>query len=129
MNNLGSGESKLETAISYILIIGVVLSMVLLVIGIALFYHFSGKLSILLEDKAMFLQGQNFFGFLYGLFNLANAHNLALLFMTMGIATLILTPYIRVIASAAYFAFQKDFKYLFITVFVLVVLTLSLALH
>ena len=35
---LGSGESKLETVVSYILIIGVVISVLLEIIGISLFY-------------------------------------------------------------------------------------------
>jgi len=53
----------------------------------------------------------------------------AILFMTAGIMVLILTPYIRVIASVIYFGWEKNFKYVLITLFVLVVVTLSLALH
>jgi len=49
--------------------------------------------------------------------------------MTLGIATLILTPFVRVIASALYFAWKRDTRYVLITAFVLVALTVSLALH
>lgn len=126
---LGSGESKLETIISYLLIIGVITSLVLETIGIVLFYHSYGHLNILLQDRAMFIHGQNFFSFIYGLFGGEYNQNSAILFMTLGIVALILTPYVRVIASALYFAWKRDAKYVVITVFVLIVLSVSLALH
>jgi uncharacterized membrane protein len=129
VTSLGSGESKLETIISYLLIIGVVLSLMLETAGIVIFYRAHGHLDILLEDKALFLQGQNFFIFLAELFEGGHALNSGILCMTLGIATLVLTPFIRVIASALYFAWRKDAKYVLITIFVLVVLTVSLALH
>lgn len=129
MKNLGSGESKLETFISYLLIIGVVVSMVLLVTGLVLFYRSYGQFNILLQDKAMLIQGQNFFGFLWNLTDTGQLAGNAVLFITLGIAVLVLTPYLRVIASAFYFVLRKDYKYAVITVFVLIALTLSLALH
>ena len=129
MTSLGSGESKLETIISYLLIVGVVLSLMLETAGIVIFYRSRGHLDILLADKALFLQGQNFFIFLGGLFKGAHTSNNGILFMTLGIVTLVLTPFARVIASALYFAWRKDVKYVLITAFVLVVLTISLALH
>jgi len=49
--------------------------------------------------------------------------------MTLGVATLILTPFVRVIASALYFVWRKNTKYVLITAFVLVALTVSLASH
>ncbi len=49
--------------------------------------------------------------------------------MTAGVIVLMLTPYLRVVLSAAYFAWEKDAKYVLITLFVLIVLTLSLVLH
>ena len=60
---LGSGESKLETIISYILIIGVVVSVILEVIGITLYYGSYGNLQIS-QDKSVFISGQNFFAFI-----------------------------------------------------------------
>ena len=126
--SLGSGESKLETIISCILIIGVLLSIVFEVIGIALFYGTYGNLQIS-QNKNMFISGQNFFVFIINKFqNLFGSQN-ALSFITLGLIILILTPYIRAITSAIYFVWEKHYKYVLITLFVLVVLTASLALH
>jgi uncharacterized membrane protein len=49
--------------------------------------------------------------------------------MVLGIAALILTPYIRAITSVIYFASRKNLKYCLITFFVLAVLTMSLMMH
>ena len=54
---------------------------------------------------------------------------LPLYLMTLGITVLILTPYVRTVMSAFYFASMKDVKYLLITLFVLVILTVSLITH
>ncbi len=125
---LGSGESKLETIISYILAIGVVVSVLFEVIGITLYYGSFGNLRIS-QDKSVFISGQNFFAFIIDqtqhLFGVQNA----LLFITLGLIILILTPYIRALTSAIFFASEKHYKYFLITLFVIMVLTLSLALH
>jgi len=128
-NSLGSGESKLETLISYLLIAGVIVSLILETVGLILFCRFYGHLSIRLEDNSMFIQGQNFFSFLHGLFSQERLWSSGVLLMTLGIATLMLTPYLRVIASALYFVWKKDARYITITLFVLIALTVSLALH
>ena len=129
LKELGSGESKLETTISYLLIIGVVLSLALEIAGIAIFYKSHGNLDILLQDKAMFIQGRDFFSFLYQLFARGPMQNTGIFLMTLGVAALILTPFVRVIVSAMYFAWKRDAKYMLITAFVLIALTISLALH
>ena len=126
---LGSGESRLETVISYILIVGVVLSIVLEIAGIAIFYSSRSNLAILLDDRSLFIQGRDFFTFLYQLFAGESTQNTGIFLMTLGVATLILTPFVRVIASALYFVWRKNTKYVLITAFVLVALTVSLALH
>jgi uncharacterized membrane protein len=126
---LGSGESRLETIISYLLIIGVVLSIVLEIAGIAIFYSSRSNLGIILDDRAMFIQGRDFFAFLYQIFVRKPTQGTGIFLMTLGVATLILTPFVRVIASALYFAWKKDSKYVLITAFVLVAITISLALH
>jgi uncharacterized membrane protein len=94
-----------------------------------MFYYHYGHLNVLLEDKEVFIQGRNFFSFLYQSFVGESRQNTGILFMTLGIATLILTPFVRVIASALYFAWRRDIKYVLITAFVLIALTVSLALH
>lgn len=125
---LGSGESKLETGISYLLIAGVIISLILEIIGIIILYHSYGHLAIS-QDAGMFIQGHDFFSFIYQQFQGKHAVGSAVLFMTAGIIVLILTPYIRVIASVIYFGWEKNIKYVLITLFVLVVVTVSLALH
>ena len=129
LKDLGSGESKLETTISYLLIIGVALSLALEIAGIAIFYRSHGNLDILLQDKAMFIQGRDFFSFLYQLFARGPMQNTGIFLMTLGVAALILTPFVRVIVSAMYFAWKRDARYALITAFVLVAITVSLALH
>jgi uncharacterized membrane protein len=125
---IGSGESKLETTISYLLIIGVIVSLILEAIGLMLFYYSFANLNIL-ENKIVFIRGKNFFSFVISIFQGENIQNNAILFMTLGLITLILTPYLRVITSVIYFAWKKNRKYLLLTLFVLVILTVSLALH
>ncbi len=52
------------------------------------------------------------------------------LLVSLGIVALLLTPYLRVLASMLFFAFvEHDWKYTGFTAFVLLVLTYSLALR
>jgi len=125
---LGSGETKLETAISYLLIIGVATSLFLEVVGLTLFYGQYADFSIM-QDNIAFIYGENFFSFVATLLQGEHTQNTAFLFMTLGLVVLILTPYIRVITSVSYFAWKKNRKYVLVTLFVLIVLTISLALH
>ena len=127
-NNIRSDESKLETTISYLLIIGVTFSLILEIIGLILFYYSFTNLNIL-ESEVVFIRGDDFFSFVITLFQGENIQNNAILFMTLGSIVLISTPYIRVITSVIYFAWEKNRKYLLVTLFVLVILTVSLALH
>jgi uncharacterized membrane protein len=125
---LSGGESKLETVISYLLIIGVVASLFLETIGMVLFYRSYGQF-YLSENKVMFLHGRNFFNFLHVLLSGGFPDKSPILFMTLGIIILILTPYLRVIVSVLYFIWKRDITYALITIFVLAVLTMSLGLH
>lgn len=125
---LGSGETKLETVISYLLIVGVGVSVSLIAIGIILYYGTYGNTQVS-QAKDVFISGQNFFAFIvYQMEHLFGQEN-AILFMTLGLIILMLTPYIRAITSVVAFAWERHYKYVLITLFVLVVLTLSLALH
>jgi uncharacterized membrane protein len=124
---LSDGKWRLENAISYILIIGVVSSLLLELMGVVLFVHSSGHLAIS-QDQSVFIRGRNFFSFILDQFH-ANQVSSAVLCMVAGVVVLMLTPYVRVIMSALYFAREKNAKYVLITLFVLVVLTLSLVLH
>jgi len=126
--SLGSGETKLETIVSYLLIAGVVVSVILEAIGITLYYGTYSNVQVS-QNQAVFISGRNFFAFIiYQTQHLLGSQN-ALLFMTLGLIILILTPYVRAITSVIYFAWEKHYKYVLITLFVLIALTISLALH
>lgn len=121
-------EPKLESIISYLLIIGVITSIVLEIIGLVLYFGAYGNLQVS-QAPNVYINGENFFAFIIErLQNLFVSEN-AILFLTFGIIILILTPYARAIASLIFFAWEGNRKYVLITLFVLVVLTISLILH
>ncbi len=122
------GESKLETIISYLLIIGVVTSVILEITGITLYFKSYGNVQIS-QSQNVFITSENFFAFIIDKVQNLFASESAILFMTLGVIILILTPYIRALASVVYFAWEKNRNYVLITLFVLIVLTISLALH
>jgi uncharacterized membrane protein len=125
---LGSGDSGLETGISYLLIIGVIISLILEIAGMVLFYLSNHSLTIL-QDGSVFIRGRDFFTFIVDQFGGNHPQGIGLQLMTIGIIVLILTPFIRLVASVIYFGWEKNLKYVIITLFVLVVITLSLILH
>ncbi len=129
LNNIGSGETRLETIISYILITGVVISLLLEVAGIILYYETYGSFSFILQDKTMFIQGRNFFSFLCGILSIPGIQNYSIFFMTLGIMILILIPYLMIITSFLYFLWKRRFRYVLITAIVVAVISISLSLH
>jgi uncharacterized membrane protein len=118
---------KFEKAISYLLISGVIISLILEVLGMALFYHTYGRLTFS-ESKAVFIHGTSYFTFFLDLLHAGPPGAKGISLMTLGIAVLILTPYLRVIMSVVYFAIDRNLKYVLITLFVLILLTLSLSM-
>jgi uncharacterized membrane protein len=125
---LGSGETKLELIVSYLLIVGVVASVFFEVVGIALYFGAYGNV-LVSQDKSVFISGEDFFAFfVQQVQHLFGAQN-AVTFMALGIVVLMLTPFIRALTSVFYFSWEHNWKYVAITLFVFVVLTLSLALH
>ncbi len=121
-------SARIEPMISWLLIAGVGVSLALEVAGMALYYLTYGNLNIA-RDQAVFIQGHDFFSFVYAVFS-GQFHNpLPLWLMTAGLIILMLTPFLRVVSSAVWFGVVRNFKYVVITVFVLLVLTLSLSLH
>ncbi|MGD6806855.1 MAG: DUF1634 domain-containing protein [Candidatus Bathyarchaeia archaeon] len=125
---LAEKESKLEFIVSILLIAGVVTSVIFEVIGIGLYFGSYGNTEVSHAQNA-YISGENFFIFIIQKVQNLFAQENALLFMTMGIITLILTPYIRAITSCIYFAWEKNGRYVLITLFVLIVLTVSLIFH
>jgi len=123
-----SNESKIEVILSYILITGVIVSLTLMIAGMILFYLDFGSFDIS-RDPSMFIQGKNFFSFIFDIFKGNGSENTALIFLTIGTIVLMLTPFIRVVASLIYFIWIKDKKYIFITLTVLIILIITLSLH
>jgi uncharacterized membrane protein len=72
--------------------------------------------------------GGNFFDFtlstIRSLFSGANPVEL----VSLGIITLMFTPYFRVIASVVYYGLERDWKYVAITSFVFLVITYALVI-
>ncbi len=121
-----NSEDRFDRAIGYVLITGVVISLLVEAIGILLYYlsyrHFN-----ISSERTLFIQGGNFFDFMIELFKGDYAGKKAVFLMSVGVVILILTPYVRVLMSVLYFGWEKNTKYILITLFVLVLLTISLA--
>jgi len=125
----GKREETLDLSISYILIVGVIASVLFEIVGIFGYYYSNRDLSIVFAPDFA-LRGSNFFAY-------AAQTIQALLFrkwtsisvLAFGLVLLIITPYVRVVVSVAYFGLARNVKYLLITLFVLTTLTASLLLH
>ena len=116
----------MESLVGHILLTGVLLSVVLLMVGFVWRWVRVGNLQF--EHSIV---GMNFFEFiLSSLRQIASQAFRPRLFLNMGIAVLMLTPFVRVLASVFYFAFaEHNWKYTLFTGFVLAVLTYSLFLR
>lgn len=116
----------MDVLVGYILLIGVLVSMALIALGIVWRWLNTGALAF---DYT--IGGMNFFEFVLSDIQqmLAGAFRPRLL-VNLGIATLMLTPYLRVFASMLYFAIaERNWKYTSFTAFVFTVLTYSLFLR
>jgi len=116
----------MEILIGYILLGGVLLSTALLVIGLV--WHWARTGHLRLEYPIM---GMNLFEFVHhGVKQIAAGDVHPTLMVNLGIAAVMLTPYVRVLASMLYFAWvEHNRKYTLFTGFVLVALTYSLFLR
>ncbi len=125
--NLQPGNQfGMESLVGYILLTGVLLSVALLTVGFIWRWVRVGNLRF--EHSIV---GMNFFEFIVSTVRQMTSHAFRpRLFLNMGIAVLMLTPFVRVLASVFYFAFaERNWKYTFFTGFVLGVLTYSLFLR
>ena len=122
----GDNSFDMESLVGYILLTGVLLSVALLVAGFVWRWVRAGTLRF--EHS---IAGMNFFEFILStLQQTASQAFRPRLFLNMGIAILMLTPFVRVLASVFYFAFaEHNWKYTLFTGFVLGVLTYSLFLR
>ncbi len=116
----------MESLVGVILLAGVLLSVALLSVGFVWRWARVGNLRF--EHS---LAGMNFFEFISSNFRqVASQAFRPRLFLNMGIAALMLTPFVRVLASVFFFAFvERNWKYTLFTAFVLSVLTYSLFLR
>ena len=119
-------EAGMDVLVSYVLLAGVVTSVVLVVVGLAWHWLSTGQLGV---DYR--IAGMNLFEFVVSdIRQVASAQVRPRLLVSLGIAALMLTPYVRVLASLLFFAFaEHNWKYVMFTGFVLSVLTYSLFLR
>ncbi len=116
----------MDALIGYLLLAGVVASVALIVAGLFWRWVNTGQVGVDYTICPM-----NLFAFVT-----TETRELALgnvrprLLVSLGIAVLMLTPYLRVLASLLFFAFvERNWKYAAFTGFVLAVLTYSLFLR
>jgi uncharacterized membrane protein len=116
----------METLVGYILLIGVLVSVGLIVLGMLWRWINTGSLQF-----DFTISGMNFFGLMVTEFRQFITSGLRpRLLISLGIIVLLLTPYVRVLASFLYFAFaERNWKYSLFTAFVFSVLTYSLFLR
>jgi uncharacterized membrane protein len=116
----------IEALVGYILLVGVLTSIVLIVSGLAWHWLRTGEIGIRYS-----ISGMNFFEFLLsGLGQVLADQYRPRLLVSLGIATLMLTPFVRVLASMLYFLLAaRNWKYTVFTAFVLTILTYSLFLR
>ncbi len=121
-----SDRFDMESLVGYVLLTGVLLSVALLTAGFVWRWTRVGNLRF--EHSIV---GMNFFEFISSaLRQMASQAFRPRLFLNMGIAVLMLTPFVRVLASVFYFALvEHNWKYTLFTGFVLSVLTYSLFLR
>ncbi len=116
----------MESLVGYILLTGVLLSVALL--SVSFVWRWARVGSLRFEHSIV---GMNFFEFIsFTLRQMASRAFRPRLFLNMGVGVLMLTPFVRVLASVVYFAFvEHNWKYTLFTAFVLSVLTYSLFLR
>ena len=116
----------METLVGYILLAGVLISSALLAIG--LIWHWVRWRNLRFEHSIV---GMNFFDFILSTLRQVSSHDIRPRFiLNMGIGVLMLTPFVRVLASVFYFALkERNWKYTLFTGFVFCVLAYSLFLR
>ena len=123
---MGMKISSLSLGISWILRIGVTVSLVLELAGVILYTIQTGSQSLDLSAAWQF-KGGNFFDFASTTVTSIGSNLSPLNVMSLGVMILMLTPYVRVVAGVIYYGVQKDWRYVGITLFVLAVITTGLA--
>jgi uncharacterized membrane protein len=126
LNNAPVARFDMEVLVGLILLGGVLLSLALVVTGVVWRWVTTGHPGF---DYS--IAGADLFGFIVqDIRQLAAKEMRPRLLVNLGIAALMLTPYLRVAASMVYFAFaERNWKYTVFTGFVFSLLTYSLLLR
>ena len=126
METKTAAHLAMEILIGYILLVGVLLSTILLIIGLA--WHWARTGHLRFEYPIV---GMNLFEFIsLDVRQIVSGPFRPMLIVNLGIAVVMFTPYIRVLASMLYFAWvERNQKYTLFTGFVLTALTYSLFLR
>jgi uncharacterized membrane protein len=117
---------SMEGLVGYLLLIGVIVSVGFIIVGTI--WNWAATRSLTSDFT---IAGENFFTFLTsGFAQLLAGHLTPHLMISLGIATLMFTPFLRVFVSMFYFAFiEHNWKYTIFTLFVFSVLSYSLFLR
>ena len=119
-------QERMELMVGYVLQAGVLLSGLLLAAGLIWHYAATGRLTFDFSIKGMNLYELLVKDVCQAICGSARPR----LLISLGILVLLLTPYVRVLSSMAYFAIvERNCKYTVFTGFVFVVLTYSLFLR
>ena len=121
-------ESRLETVMSCIFALGVTLASLFVIVGIIL-SHYSGTGLDLLAERDDFIHKANFFRLIGSLMIGRNIPHGPLLFVTLGMVSLVLTPLLAVAAAFVHFTLTRNLKFAVITLVVMTILLISLAVH
>ena len=124
---MSEGPTSLQLGISWILRIGVILSVLFNAAGLLLDYAQTGSASLnLVPGSSWNVKEGNFFDFAYSTSRSLFGGLTPVALASLGIVILMFTPYIRVFAAALYYSVERDWKYVAITSFVFAVITLGL---
>lgn len=115
----------MDALVGYALLGGVLLSVALIVIGLIWNTIEVGSLNV-----NYLIRGTNLAEFAGATIHQVTSGQMRPhTILNLGICVLLLTPFVRVLASVFYFAVQRNWKYTIFTGFVLAVLTYSLMLR
>jgi len=124
---MSSRSPALQLGISWILRIGVMLSLVLESVGLLLNYLYTGDASLSLSP-GWIARGGSFFGFFSSTLNTLLSGPGPSSIIALGVAVLVLTPYARILAALVYYGVERDWNYVGITLLVFLVINYGLLL-
>ncbi len=128
LTKVRTDSTRLETVMSWIFGVGIILASAFVITGIVLSHHPDGGLNLLTE-RGDFIHKSNFFILINALVRSRNIPTGPLFFVTLGMVSLVLTPLLAVAAAFVYFAGKGDKKMAAVSLVVMAILVTSLAVH